>query len=307
MSWFVLLTAGLALADIPPTRPDGTAAVPEPAGAVPASAAAEPSAEPSAESDIHPLFGPQHVDLGHDLGIDLPEGFLLVEKAEAQKISEQNGNFSNETLVALIAPADGTWIMNVEYEDAGYVSDDDANELDPDALLQSYKDGTEAGNAERTKRGFSALHVDGWSESPRYEAVTHRLAWGLIGHDDEGQSVNYFTRVLGRRGYASLDLIASPEVIDAAKVQSDGLVKGVAFGAGARYEDFDASTDKVAEYGIAALVMGGAGAMAAKSGLLAKLLALLLAGKKVIAVGVVALIAGAKRLFGGKESVPPAA
>jgi len=70
------------------------------------------------------------------------------------------------------------------------------------------------------------------------------------------------------------------------------------FDAGQRYADFKPGTDKVAAYGLAALVGGG---IAAKTGLLAKLGALLLAGKKFIVLIFVALAAFARKLFGGKK------
>jgi uncharacterized membrane-anchored protein len=66
------------------------------------------------------------------------------------------------------------------------------------------------------------------------------------------------------------------------------------FDPGQRYGDFNASTDKVAAYGIAALV---AGAIAAKAGLFAKLLVLLLAFKKIAIVGFLAIAAGVRKFF----------
>jgi uncharacterized membrane-anchored protein len=69
------------------------------------------------------------------------------------------------------------------------------------------------------------------------------------------------------------------------------------FDSGARYADYDASNDKLAGYGIAALIGGG---IAAKTGLLAKLGVLLLAGKKLIVFLFVGLLMGIRKLFGGK-------
>jgi uncharacterized membrane-anchored protein len=65
-----------------------------------------------------------------------------------------------------------------------------------------------------------------------------------------------------------------------------------------RYADFDSTTDKVAEYGLTGLVLGGAGvglAKAAKIGLLAKfgkvLIGLLVAGKTFIVLAGIAIFA----------------
>jgi hypothetical protein len=70
------------------------------------------------------------------------------------------------------------------------------------------------------------------------------------------------------------------------------------FDAGHRYADYKPGTDKLAAYGLAALVGGG---IAAKAGLFAKLGVFLLAFKKVILAGVVAVGAVAKKMFGGKD------
>jgi uncharacterized membrane-anchored protein len=70
------------------------------------------------------------------------------------------------------------------------------------------------------------------------------------------------------------------------------------FTPGNRYADFDAKTDKVAEYGLAALVAGG---VAAKLGFFGKLFALMLAFKKLLLVALAAAGTGLFKLFGRKQ------
>ena len=67
------------------------------------------------------------------------------------------------------------------------------------------------------------------------------------------------------------------------------LLSAVTFNDGKRYTDFDASTDKVAAYGLAALV---AGVAAKKLGLLAVAGAFILKFAKVFALGAAALGGG---------------
>jgi uncharacterized membrane-anchored protein len=126
-----------------------------------------------------------------------------------------------------------------------------------------------------------------------------------------GRSVNYNTRILGRRGYASLNLVTDPAKLDRYRPLATTLLGSVAFRPGARYEDFDDKTDKVAEYGLGGLVLAGAGLTAAKLvkiGLLAKFwkigLAFLIAGKKFIIIGLVALVTLAKAFFSRKKPEP---
>ncbi len=127
-----------------------------------------------------------------------------------------------------------------------------------------------------------------WEEAPRYDRAAHHLVWALNATSDDGASVNYNTRVLGRHGYVALTLLTSPQSLAANKSEAATLLAATRYRAGSRYEDFDEKKgDKMAEYGLAGLVLGGAGLGAAKLvkvGLLAKfgkgLLALLIAGKK---------------------------
>jgi uncharacterized membrane-anchored protein len=85
----------------------------------------------------------------------------------------------------------------------------------------------------------------------------------------------------------------------------------VDFQPGSTYADFDPKIDKVAEYGLSALIAGGALAGAAKLGLFGLLfkyiLVAVLALKKAVIVVVVAIVAGVKKLwskFTGKASTP---
>ena len=73
------------------------------------------------------------------------------------------------------------------------------------------------------------------------------------------------------------------------------------FTPGHRYADFNSNTDKVAEYGLAALVAGG---VAAKLGFFGKLLALLLAFKKIILLAVAGGGAWVFKLLGRNKAEP---
>jgi uncharacterized membrane-anchored protein len=80
--------------------------------------------------------------------------------------------------------------------------------------------------------------------------------------------------------------------------------------AGSRYAEWRQG-DKVAKYGLTALIAGGAGAAAMKLGLFGKLwkfaLGIVLALKKLLIVAVAGAVAFAKKLFGKrKEDDPPA-
>ena len=77
------------------------------------------------------------------------------------------------------------------------------------------------------------------------------------------------------------------------------LLADLGYNAGKRYEDFNSSTDHIAEYGLAALVGGIA---AKKLGLFAVIVAFGLKFAKVIAIGAVALGAGVIKFFRRKPA-----
>ncbi len=83
------------------------------------------------------------------------------------------------------------------------------------------------------------------------------------------------------------------------KTDMQAVLGFVEFNEGHRYGDYMAGTDKVAAYGIAALV---AGKLAAKAGLFKILVGLLIAGKKFAIIAVIGLLALAKKLFSRKPS-----
>jgi uncharacterized membrane-anchored protein len=286
------------------------------AQAAPSASADEPEAQPKEpEPEFHPTIGPASVELGHDLVLALPEHYAFLAKAEATKLLERLGNFNNEAIVGLVVAHDGDavgeWIATIEYEETGYVKDDET--IDADALHKDIHEGTENSNTERVQRGFKAIHVaDGWAEPPRYDKSVHHLVWALnVLSEGENESVNYNTRVLGRRGVVSLDLITAPDKLVRYKADAATLLGATTFKPGARYEDFNEKTDKVAEYGLIGLILGGAGLGAAKLvkvGLLAGawkfIVSALVAGKKLILVAVAAIGGLWKRLTGGKKAEP---
>jgi uncharacterized membrane-anchored protein len=297
--------------------------LPRPAGANPsdtssaASSGTAASTPPAAPAEHYAWkVGPDAVELGHELTLALPGEMMFLGPPDAGRLLAKFGSFHAEDLLGVVAQARGAddedaedWFVTIRYEDEGHIGDDDA--IDADELLTALKEGSEAANKERVERGFHPLHVDGWGEPPRYDRAAHHLVWDLLIHDEEGRSSNFNTRILGRRGYVSINLVTSPETLTRYKPRAATLLGATTFHAGARYQDFDSKTDEVAEYGLTGLVLGGVGLGAAKLvkiGLLAKswnfILAALIAGKKLVVVALVGAGAYLKKLFGGRGEPP---
>jgi uncharacterized membrane-anchored protein len=219
--------------------------------------------------------GPTVGHLGDIAEINIPKGYRFTGKEGAKQVLVLTQNIpSGRELGALIPEArDSDWFMIFEYHDTGYVKDDEKDKLDADALLKNLREGTEAGNEERQKRGWKPLHLVGWERAPFYDPVTHNLTWATrIKGDDPGEepAVNHSIRLLGRRGTIDVDLVAGPREYTASVEDFNTLISGFSYNQGSRYSDFTKG-DRVAEYGLAALIAGGAGAVALKTGLLAKL------------------------------------
>jgi uncharacterized membrane-anchored protein len=255
------------------------------------------------------LEGPHSVPLKDEATLALPAGYAFVPRKESVELLKLMGNESGSELVGLVFPlAEGKdYFLVVDYENAGYVSDAEAKEWDADDLLESLQEGTEAGNLMRKKQGVPAIQVTRWVEAPKYEEATHRLVWSaevrLKDAEDPDPGVNYNTYVLGREGYVSLNLVTSVSTVDADKPAAHELLSAIAFNEGRRYADFDSSTDKVAAYGIAALVGGVA---AKKLGLLALIAAGAAKFAKVIIIALAAFGAGIAKWFKGRSAKPDA-
>lgn len=278
------------------------APVAEPAPVEEAPVEAPPVEEPDPLANLPHVEGPKLVDLGHQAEIELPAGLTLFERATAQDLMRKLGNDADAVVAAILPPAGtGDWLIVIEAEDVGYVSDEDADELDAATMLEQFKAGTARQNVERHKLGVPELYVDGWTERPHYEAAAHHLVWGLDAHDSNGKVINFLTRFLGRNGYLSVNLIDEPQNIERSKQQAMAILNAVRFKAGAQYADHE-SSDRDSGLGLRALVLGGAGVAIAKKGGI--LIALLLALKKGFIVVLAAIGGFFKWLFGRKKDVP---
>lgn len=254
------------------------------------------------------IHGPQNIELRDQARIALPEGYGFVPAAEGAAVMELMGNRTDERFIGLIFPtSEAAWFVTMDYEPAGYIKDDDAKDWDADELLDSLKQGTEAANEHRKEIGVTPIEVTRWVEAPMYDASAHRLVWSAeakeIGIADQDPTINYNTYVLGREGYIALNLITTASTIDAEKPAAHELLAAVNFNEGKRYSDFDPSTDKVAAYGLAALVGGVA---AKKLGLLAMIGVFLAKFGKLLAVGAIALVAGLAKFLKRKGEQPVA-
>lgn len=249
--------------------------------------------------------GPFDITLKDQAVLHLPSGYGFLPVEPATEFMAQLGNQVDSRFLGMILPSDpdSKWMVVLEYENAGYVKDDDAQHWNADDLLESLKEGTEAQNARRRAQHIPEIEVIGWAKAPLYDDHSHQLKWSAVARDKGAnpgpvQTINYNTYALGREGYMSLNLVTDTDHIGSDKHVATELLGDLQFDSGKRYEDFNSSTDHVAAYGLAALVVGVA---AKKVGLLAAIGLFLAKGVKLVAVAVVAAIAGLKKFLGVKD------
>ncbi|HME39479.1 MAG TPA: DUF2167 domain-containing protein [Steroidobacteraceae bacterium] len=246
------------------------------------------------------IRGPQQVQLFGNSTFDVPAGYVFLNPADTAKLEAITHNIGGGTEYFL-APEDLHWGAHFSFRDDGYVKDDE--KIDADALLKNIKDNTAAANKIRRERGWDEMEVIGWQAPPHYDTQTNRLEWAVSGKDlkSDGEVVNFNTRILGRGGVMSAVLIADPQQLSAATNDFKSTLSGFTYSAGQRYSEYRPG-DKVAKYGLAALVTGGAAAIAVKTGLWKVVVGALVAGWKFVAAALVAVFGGITKWFKRKSA-----
>ncbi len=241
--------------------------------------------------------------------INLSDDFRFLNSADAQKvIHDLWGNPPDPQILGMIFPKDkgplspDPWAVTVTYEDSGYVKDDDAAKINYTDLLKQMQDEAKSANPERQKEGYPAIDIVGWAQAPRYDPAAHKLYWAKdlrFSDDTRGDVLNYDIRILGRRGVLVLRAIAGMDELPQINAAAPRILAMVDFQPGNTYAEFDPKIDKVAEYGLAGLIAGGALAGAAKLGLFGALIKILIAGWKVVLVAIAAIGTALKKAWSG--------
>lgn len=220
------------------------------------------------------------------------DNYTFLGSADTDKFLEINGNPPHGNSYT-VASVNANWFGILNFAPEGYIKDDES--IDADELLSALKEQNTRSNEERRKQGYPALVLEGWYFPPRYDKSTNRLEWGTKIRNEQDQSliVNVSTKILGRSGYTSAILVADPETLDQDLLDFKNALKNFDYVGGEKYSEWKEG-DKVAAYGVGALVLGGAAAAAtSKGGLKAIGLAIL--------AGLAAVWAGIKRFFGRKR------
>jgi uncharacterized membrane-anchored protein len=238
--------------------------------------------------------------------LHLGEKYHYLAPEEANQLLQAWGNPPDDGTQGALFPADvnplseNGWAVFLSYVDDGHIDDSDANEIDYDDLLKDMKEGVEDSNEARKQAGYPTMHLLNWAEPPRYDAATKKLYWAkeISSDGGGGNSLNYDVRVLGREGVLSMEAVAPMDLLNQVRTDMRPLLDVAEFNEGYRYAEFNAKTDRMAEYGLGALIAGG---VAAKLGFFGKLFAFIAAKFKIILVGLAAIGGWIAKLFGKKK------
>ena len=286
----------------------------KPAAETPETAKPKTYAEKLQEAGVKLQAGPATVELGKVAELKLPEGahFVLPESLDRYYQLTQNSRNGKEVGVLL----GKGYSLYFDYIDSGYVKDEDKDKLDADKLMKAMTENEDESNEARKQRGWDEIKLKGWATKPHYDEATHNLKWAinLASSQDKFREVfiNESIRLLGRGGVMNVTLVSgSGDAFKAAEIEADKLLaKNFAYVSGQKYAEFKTG-DRVAAYGLSALVLGGGAVMAAKLGWLASLGVWFGKMWKAIVFGVVALGAAIKKLFnkvtGSRPDQPPPA
>jgi uncharacterized membrane-anchored protein len=247
--------------------------------------------------------GPQIEKISNKATIKTKAGLYFLDEENSKKFLEITGNIPE--LGNFIIYSEKDWWADFSFSGTGYVQDNE--DIDASALLRTLKNNDIAQNKERERLGLPPMYTEDWYSPPHYDGITNQLEWGLKIRQNGNIIINYTTRLLGRTGVMSATLVSTPEKLDADVKDFKSALVGFDFDTGEKYAEFKPG-DHVAEFGLGALIAGGAAAIAAKKGFWAVLAGFLavawkfvLAGWKIVAIGVVALFSWIASLFKRKK------
>lgn len=250
------------------------------------------------------------IPLGDNLAtLDLQSGYRFLNNLDTQTFLTKiydNPPGAGRNALGLIIPTDVDplsaegWVIIVQYENSGYVSDSDASTINYNDLLKEMQKETENSNPERIKQGYEKIELLGWAQRPYYDANAKKLYWAKRLHfgNSQDDTLNYEIRILGRRGVLDLNVVGGMNVLAVVNQRVNSILSMVHFNSGNTYAEYKPGVDKAAAYGVAGLIAGG---VLAKAGFFKALLVLLAGAWKLVGAIVIgafaALSAFLKNLF----------
>lgn len=240
--------------------------------------------------------------------VNIPTGFKFLDAAQSRSVLVDvwgNPPDAAEGVYGMIFKEGSgvfadTYTFVIEYDPMGYVSDEDADDIDYDELLTELQNDSRAANEQRRAMGYDGLELVGWASPPYYDKDRKVLHWAKELHADSAEvnTLNYNVRVLGRKGVLILNAIGSMEQLPGVKEGIPAVLSMATFNEGYTYGEFDSNVDEVAAWTVGGLI---AGKVLAKAGILA----LILKNIKLVIIALGAAGAAAWKFIGGRKKNDP--
>lgn len=277
------------------------------AGALPAVAGTQARHQDAGATDfarMHWKKGTLKLASSHGM-FTVPRGGTMVVGGEATRADELINGSTDPTIEGYADFAHRS--LYVSYVDEGFVNTDDWKDVNADDLMKHLRDATESANAERVKNGGPVMHIDGWVQRPTFDQARKSVRWVTHAHDESGRGfVNAVALLLGRHGYERFTLVSNGSDPKGDAVLLAAAANGYRFDPGFRFQDYFWG-DKLAGYGIAALVGTAAGATIAKTVGFGAILLLIKKFFLVIVAALLGVFGYVKRFFAGRRTTGVAA
>lgn len=243
---------------------------------------------------------------GGKAALNVPTGFKYLNSEQSKYILTSvwgNPESSSSDVLGMIFPEtsspldDSSYAFVVTYSEIGYVKDNDADDIDYDELLKNIREEEKAENIDRMKAGYSPVYLVGWAQKPFYDKQRKILHWAKelkFGDGENGNTLNYEVRILGRKGILSLNAVSGIEHLPMVNKDISKILNIASFTEGNAYSDFNPDVDEVAAWTIGGLV---AGKLLAKAGLFAVILKFLAPLWKFLALAILPIGAWFRKKF----------
>ncbi|MET0181703.1 MAG: DUF2167 domain-containing protein [Caulobacterales bacterium] len=189
------------------------------------------------------------------MALNVPQNYRFYDAAQAQAFLQRNGAATpTGDILGLLMPAgvqptqEGAWGTIVSFQPVGYVTTTTASRIAEPAFEAEV----------RAARAGQTRPFEGFYFPPGFEDIKHALTWAerSAAPGAGGRDLRYEQRLLGRNGVACLTTIGNADQQPDVQAAAPNLLSQIAFGAGQRYEDFNASTDRVSDYDVPGLISG---------------------------------------------------
>lgn len=186
--------------------------------------------------------------------ITLPQDVAIVTGADAARMAFLLQGIEQPQTVAIAQSRTTDAIVYIDYDDEGFVTDEDWSDIDPDALLRDMRAAREAASDERRRNGGpGAMYTVDWLILPTYDPAKKEARWAIQFSTNGQLFANLQVIRLGRYGYHRMSWAGPASGVDSTPHFLQTMLDSYSYDEGYRYSDH-VEGDKVAGFGIAALV-----------------------------------------------------